>query len=267
MQSKIVTEGNSIPDDSKPSTSKNTISISPAVLIQKLIEHKVAEKSTPDPVVNAIPDNPNKEHIKTRTKDEGPATPIADAKQESATLDMTKLISALTGGAAAENLAADAKALPSTDKKDGAAGDAPKSSSITATNCTTTTKRGFSINFDCPDGEKHKGGTLSITPSELLQKLLGGPKRSDINKNSLTQARVIKTDNGIQLSFDLNGKDKIPPDFSIKMTNPQGRQQHVDVLNTPKGMVVKPKSSLQLLTPLFVPVQNKDVVELGKDGK
>jgi len=261
--SKIVTEGNRIPTATDiTKASKDTISISPSVLIQKLIEHKVAEKSTPDPVVNAIPDNPNKEHIKTRTKDEGLAD--QNTKSESATVDMNKLISALTGGAAAENLSAESKPV-ATDKKD-ADTTTPKASSISASNCTTATKRGFSLNFDCPDMEKHKGGTLSITPSELLQKLLGGPKRSDINKNMLPSARVIKTDNGIQLNFNLNTKDKIMQDFSIKMTNPQGRQQHVDVLNTPKGMVVKPKSSLQLLTPLFVPVQNKDIVELGKDN-
>ena len=72
-----------------------------------------------------------------------------------------------------------------------------------------------------------------------------------LTKKTLPSAHVVKTANGFQLNFDLNTKDKIPADFSIKMTNPQGRQQHVDVLNTPKGMVVKPKSSLQLLTPLF----------------
>jgi len=285
--SKVVTEGNSMQavDDVKRKNQSSTISISPSLLIQKLMEHTAAEQSTPDPVVNIVPGQKDQVKPMDASKEEHKA-------QSPKEIDINQLIKALTGmtNNTRNQTTSTATYIPSTpatkemaaavttDKYENENSEKEKKSpskemSISASNCSSNTngyvtkggvKRGFSLNFDCPD--KHKGGTLSISPSELLQKLLGPKTKVELDKKTISNTHVVKTDNGFQLNFPLNTKDKIPADFSVKMTNPQGRQQHVDVLNTPKGMVVKPLKSLQLLTPLFVPVQNKDIVELRKDG-
>ena len=296
---KVVTEGTSmqaLDDAKKKNQTQNTISISPSLLIQKLMEHTAAEQSTPDPVVNVVPGQ--KDEVKTTN-----AMAVQDDEQnnnnkQTKEIDINQLIKALTGitnntrsndstsvvksGVVKETppmVQKDAQtAVISSDSGGGKDKKAAvgKDMSISTRNCTTTTNsnstsvgvKRFALNFDCVD--KHKGGTLSISPSELLQRLLGPKTKVELDKKTISNTHVVKTDKGIQLNFPLNTntntKDKIPADFSLKMTNPMGRQQHVDVLNTPKGMVVKPLKSLQLLTPLFVPVQNKDIVELKKVG-
>lgn len=263
--SKVVTESDAFPLSNSNETNQSTISISPSLLIQKLIEHNEAEKSTPDPVVNLIPGTSDLKQNKV----------VEEKETLAKAIDVNQLIKALTNVAGSKtanqsiiSTKTDKNVLYTSNIKNEEKGKASAQEPFNTiehantTNCTE--KRKISLNFHCPD--YHKGGTLSISSAELLQRLLGPKENINVDKKTLPSTQVVKTENGFQLNFPLNTKDKIPADFSVKMTNPRGRQQHVDVLNTPKGMVVKPLKSLQLLTPLFVPVQNKDIVELRKDG-
>ena len=106
--------------------------------------------------------------------------------------------------------------------------------------------------------------TISISPGKLIQHVLMKKVKNLVEK-TLPQANVEKTNNGFTVNFDLNPKDEIPARVSQVQTS-KTRQQHVNVFIAPKGVVVKPKSSEQLMKPSFVPVQNKDNLEL-RGGK
>lgn len=280
MQSKIISEGNSFPTAKTGiDESRQTVSVSPSLLIQKLIEHHVADKSTPDPVVNAIPDSPKKD---VPQKSPLPAPVEPDNKSAPTEYDIGKIIKALTGTVAknlvpAENQNQNQNQSPITANRENANLDIkptivenkPESNADfieSLKNCSDLMKRGVSLNFNCNNPRStHKGGTLSISPTELVQRLLESKVKTEVSsRKTLPSAHVVKTPNGFQLNFDLNPKNKAQDEIAKKMSNSVDvRQQHVNVYNTPKGMVVKPKSSLQLLTPQFVPIQNKDNLELG----
>ena len=108
--------------------------------------------------------------------------------------------------------------------------------------------------------------TVSVSPGELIQHVLMKKVKHLVEK-TLPQANVEKTNNGFTVNFDLNPKDEIPERVSqSQAVTGKTRQQHVNVFIAPKGVVVKPKSSEQLMKPSFVPVQNKDNLEL-RGGK
>ena len=104
--------------------------------------------------------------------------------------------------------------------------------------------------------------TISISPAKLIQHVLMKKVKNLVQK-TLPQANVEKTNNGFTVNLDLNPKDEIP---ASQVQTSKTRQQHVNVFIAPKGVVVKPKSSEQLMKPSFVPVQNKDNLEL-RGGK
>ena len=104
--------------------------------------------------------------------------------------------------------------------------------------------------------------TISISPGKLIQHVLMKKVKNLVQK-TLPQANVEKTNNGFTVNLDLNPKDEIP---ASQVQTSKTRQQHVNVFIAPKGVVVKPKSSEQLMKPSFVPVQNKDNLEL-RGGK
>ena len=113
---------------------------------------------------------------------------------------------------------------------------------------------------DCvPESES---SAVSVTPGELVQHLLLKKVKSLVQK-SIPQARVEKSPSGFTVNLDLNPKDKIPSKTIISTNT---RQQHVNVYIAPKQVVVKPKSSEQLMKPSFVPISNKDNLEL-RGGK
>ena len=101
--------------------------------------------------------------------------------------------------------------------------------------------------------------TVSVTPGELIQHVLMKKVKHLVQK-TLPQANVEKTNTGFTVNFDLNPKDEIPS--RTQTVTGKTRQQHVNVFIAPKGVVVKPKASEQLMKPSFVPVQNKDNLEL-----
>lgn len=108
--------------------------------------------------------------------------------------------------------------------------------------------------------------TVSVSPGELIQHVLMKKVKHLVEK-TLPQANVEKTNNGFTVNFDLNPKDEIPERVEKSQTvTGKTRQQHVNVFIAPKGVVVKPKASEQLMKPSFVPVQNKDNLEL-RGGK
>ena len=121
----------------------------------------------------------------------------------------------------------------------------------------TSTEENVSCNNDLME-------TVSISPGKLIQHVLMKKVKNLVEK-TLPQANVEKTNNGFTVNFDLNPKDEIPVRLSKSQTT-KTRQQHVNVFIAPKGVVVKPKSSEQLMKPSFVPVQNKDILEL-RGGK
>ena len=116
---------------------------------------------------------------------------------------------------------------------------------------------------DCYSDIESKLKTISVSPSELIQHVLMKKVKSIVQK-TLPQANVQKTKTGFTVNLDLNAKDEIPS--RSEPETGKTRQQHVNVFIAPKGVVVKPKSSEQLMKPSFVPVQNKDNLEL-RDGK
>ena len=183
-ESKITTEGNSVPttEDSTKSSKSTTISISPSMLIQKLIEHKEAEKSTPDPVVNIIPTDPNNKDLKkiSRNKEEE----NKDATSTTTEVDINKLIKALTGTSSNVNNTNETKTSKQEKENSVVSDEKNEVKGLTTSNCSNARKRGFSLNFDCPVKEQHKGGSLSISPNELLQKLLGPKSKNDIDKKN-----------------------------------------------------------------------------------
>lgn len=287
MQSKIVTEGNSFPvQKTGVDKSKQTVSVSPSLLIEKLLEHHVAENSAPEPVVNAVPTDLKKNTSSARSE------PFKTGDEKTSNeFDFNNLMKALTASSAVGNTTslqnqtnqttmtrnADEKNslefLSSLSQQNNNANinNSTKTERNVATpSCSDLKRRHISLSFNCeekPSNSNHKGGSLSISPSELIQRLLDSKSKNEVSRKTIPSARVVKTPNGFQLNFDLNTKDKIPSEIGDTKSVPIGRQQHVNVFNTPKGMVVKPKSSLQLLTPLFVPIQNKDNIELGnKEG-
>jgi len=272
MKGKVVTEGNSFPMK-RPAVdeARQTVSVSPSLLIQKLIEHHVADKSTPDPVVNIQPDDLKKNTTSSSPSSDGSTAEADNTKNSASAFDIGKIIKALTGTVSKplasgeltnETTSTDKKHNLETSKSIKEQTKYDKTSFLESLkNCSDVMKRKVSLTFNCNNPIIHKGGSLSISPSELVQRLLDTKVKTEVNKKTIPSARVVKTPNGFQLNFDLNTKDNIPQDLKNK---PIGRQQHVDVYNTPKGMVVKPKSSMQLLTPQFVPVQNDDHLELGK---
>ncbi|XP_002165887.3 uncharacterized protein LOC100206770 [Hydra vulgaris] len=271
---KIVTEGNSIPSFKEGlDAEKKTVSISPSLLIKKLIEHHVADKSTPDPVVNAVP-------LSLPLGQTSQGLTLGSQENNQGNFDLNQIIKALTGAIKPLNKN---DTSPADTKQTilQASAEAPKvtiksnedlSKITNAVNCSNIQKRGVRLTIKCNEG-KHKGGMLSLTPQEIVQRLINSKNKNELNKKTIPGANVINTPNGFQLNFDLIAKDQIPYDLTEKPSNPSarhltsGRQQHVDVFNTAKGMVVKPKSSIQLLTPQFVPALDKDNIELRKSDK
>ena len=269
---KVITEGNSIPPlKDGLDTEKKTVSISPSLLIKKLIEHHVADKSTPDPVVNAAPLTlPLNGQVSQGLQ-------IGSQENNQGNFDLNQIIKALTGAikpfnkndsSSAETKQTILQAIGADTTKDlgnlvksNINGDLSKTTN--ALNCSNLQKRGVRLTLKCSEG-KHKGGMLSLTPQELVQRIINSKNKNEVNRKTIPGANVINTPNGFQLNFDLIAKDQIPYDQTEKSSNPSGRQQHVDIFNTPKGMVVKPKSSIQLLTPQFVPALDKDNIELRK---
>eukprot|EP00794_Sanderia_malayensis_P011083 gene11083-12251_t len=121
---------------------------------------------------------------------------------------------------------------------------------------------------DCGPLPDNPVNTVSISPAELIQHVLMSKVKNVVQK-ALPQANVQKTNSGFTVNFDLNPKDEIPSGLPSTMTtaaNSKTRQQHVSVFIAPKGVVVKPKSSDQLMKPSFVPIQNQDNIEL-RGGK
>lgn len=116
---------------------------------------------------------------------------------------------------------------------------------------------------ECKDAIENPMDTISVSPGELIQHVLMKKVKHMVQK-TLPQADVEKTNTGFTVNFDLNPKDEIPS--RVQDVTGKTRQQHVNVFIAPKGVVVKPKASEQLMKPSFVPVQNKDNLEL-RGGK
>ena len=116
---------------------------------------------------------------------------------------------------------------------------------------------------ECSDAVENPMDTISVSPGELIQHVLMKKVKNMVQK-TLPQADVEKTNTGFTVNFDLNPKDEIPS--RVQDVTGKTRQQHVNVFIAPKGVVVKPKTSEQLMKPSFVPVQSKDNLEL-RGGK
>ena len=282
LYGKTITESNGVPLQSKQpgsvlDESKQTISISPSSLMQKLMERKKAEESTPDAVVN------NVESVlkpgKTVGNEPNTATRSQDTSKEltSNDLDPNTLLTLLSAALGKSST----KTIPSS-KRDGSNDVTtpiemvPRTSHLEqnntwnfAGNCSKLFKRGLTINFDCNNllsNKTHfslKGQSPELSTVDFVHKLL---ETDDLARHSVPAARVQKTANGFQVNFDLHVKDQIPTQVSGTLkTLSSGRQQHVNIFNTPEGVFMKPKSSVQLLRPSFVPVkQSHDNMELRK---
>ena len=254
MHGKIISEGGYVPkvkngiDDTK-----QTISISPSALVQKLMEHKQAEDSTP-PAVENSPQTSS-------------PTSFDGIKNIEPSSDHTHLISMIQNALSSKT---------TTTRQDVATNN---NSNKTMCNKLRKrqinkflTKRGFLIKYDC-DGllsnYTHVGltGKAPVSTSDLLKSLI---KENPEPSRSLPPTHLQKTSNGFQVDFDLHVKDQIPKEVvsGTLKTLANGRQQHINLYQTPNGVAMKPKSSVQLLKPQFVPVaQNRDNIELGKTEK
>ena len=274
MHGKITSESGYVPKSKNGiDESKNTISISPSALMQKLMERKTAEDSTPDAVSNQVqsmgttdPNHPTNQQLQS---------PQISNSYLKPSLDPKTLMSLLQNAVASQR-----KSNTATTRQ-----DVTNSSSITNNNTTTTTKtmcnnklrkRGFSISYDCNNALSnytHVGltGATPVSTSDLLKSLLKNSGGESSGSRSLPASHLQKTTNGFQVDFDLHVKDQIPNNKVVSgtlKTLANGRQQHINLYNTPNGVVMKPKSSVQLLKPQFVPVaQDRDNIELRKSQK
>ena len=248
LHGKIVTEGGYVP---KPKSgvdeTKQTISISPSSLVQRLMQHKQAEDSTPDAVENSSPSP-------TSSKD---------------TPDHDRLISFLQN--ALTNKTTTTRQDVATTNNNSNKTMCNKLMKRQISN-NKLMKRGFLIKYNC-DGilsnYTHVGltGKSPVSTSDLLKSLI---KENPEQSRSLPPTHLQKTSNGFQVDFDLHVKDQIPKEVvsGTLKTLSNGRQQHINLYQTPNGVAMKPKSSVQLLKPQFVPVaQNRDNIELRKTEK
>ena len=254
MHGKIVNEGGYVPKRKNGvDDSKQTISISPSTLVQKLMEHKQAEDSTPAAVENS-PQPPE-------------GNPVKNIEQKGSSPDHDRLISLLQN-------ALSSKAITTRQ-------DVAINHNSNKTMCNKLmkrqinkllTKRGFLIKYNCNgmlSNYTHVGltGKSPVSTSDLLKSLI---KENPEPSRSLPPTHLQKTSNGFQVDFDLHVKDQIPKEVvsGTLKTLANGRQQHINLYQTPNGVAMKPKSSVQLLKPQFVPVaQNRDNIELGKTEK
>ena len=239
MHGKIVNEGGYVPKvKNGVDDTKQTISISPSALVQKLMEHKQAEDSTPPAVENSPQ-----------------------------TSDHTRLISLIQNALSSKT---------TTTRQDVATNNNNNNKTmcnkLRKRQINQFTKRGFLIKYDC-DGllsnYTHVGltGKAPVSTSDLLKSLI---KEDPEPSRSLPPTHLQKTSNGFQVDFDLHVKDQIPKEVvsGTLKTLANGHQQHINLYQTPNGVAMKPKSSVQLLKPQFVPVaQNRDNIELGKREK
>ena len=254
MHGKIVNEGGYVPKRKNGvDDSKQTVSISPSTLVQKLMEHKQAEDSTPAAVENS-PQPPE-------------GNPVKNIEQKGSSPDHDRLISLLQN-------ALSSKAITTRQ-------DVATNHNSNKTMCNKLmkrqinkllTKRGFLIKYNCNgmlSNYTHIGltGKSPVSTSDLLKSLI---KENLEPSRSLPPTHLQKTSNGFQVDFDLHVKDQIPKEVvsGTLKTLANGRQQHINLYQTPNGVAMKPKSSVQLLKPQFVPVaQNRDNIELGKTEK
>jgi len=277
MHGKITSESGHVPKGKNGlDESKNTISISPSALMQKLMERKTAEDSTPDAVSNQVQSLVSSDPTQ-QTNQQPPQISNSNTKPS---VDPKTLMNLLQNALAISQ----SKSSSATTRQDVTTSSAINNNNNNNINNNNTKtmcnnklrKRGFSISYDCSNALSnytHVGltGAAPVSTSDLLKSLLKNSGGESSGSRSLPASHLQKTTNGFQVDFDLHVKDQIPNNKVVSgtlKTLANGRQQHVNLYNTPNGVVMKPKSSVQLLKPQFVPVaQDRDKIELRKAEK